>query len=72
MLTTATTTIDRAIMVIGNPRTMVAGKPTTTMIGKNHHRSITEITTIMSMRCEDQNTNTNSTRRRHHLVFLNT
>ena len=49
MLTTATTTTDRAIMVIGNPRTMAAGKPMTTTIGKSHHRSIPKITTIISM-----------------------
>ena len=49
MLTTATTTIDRAIMVIANPRSMIAGKPTMTTIGKSHHRSILKATTTISM-----------------------
>ena len=49
MLTTATTTIDRAIMAIGNPRTMAAGKPMTITIGKGHHRSTPKITTTISM-----------------------
>ena len=49
MLTIAITTIDRAIMVIGNPRIMIAGKPTMTMIGKSHHRSIPKVTAIISM-----------------------
>ena len=49
MLTIAATMIDRAIMVIGNPRTMAAGKPMTTTIGKSHHRSTPKITTIISM-----------------------
>ena len=49
MLMTATTTIDCAIMVIGHPRIMIAGKPTMTTIGKSHHRSIPKVTTTISM-----------------------
>ena len=49
MLTIAITTIDRAIMVIGNPQTMIAGKLMMTMIGKSHHRSILKATTTISM-----------------------
>ena len=49
MLTTATTTTDLTIMVIGNPLLTIAGKLMKTMIGKGHHRSILKATTIISM-----------------------
>ena len=59
MLTTATTTIDRAIMVIGNPRIMIAGKPTMAMIGKSHHRSIPKVTAIISMNHQHESSDVN-------------